>query len=140
MRDLHAPQGLAKFHQELPLMKLLFGYQWNDVGHVSRRPEWLNLYKLQSCYESSGRTGRNANCAVAPLAHCKLQACRTQLGTSQRRPRAKDPPPGGFSGKRPSGFVAPRSQTAAGMLPRCASPSGLLPENRPLANFKTGSE
>src|SRR5258708_18770859 len=35
---------------------------------------------------------------------------------SQRRPRAKDPPPGGFSGKRPSGFVAPRSQTAAGML------------------------
>src|SRR5579859_2252043 len=79
MRDLHAPQGLAKFHQELPLMKLLFGYQWIDVGHVSRRPEWLNLYKLQSCYESSGRTGRNANCAVAPLAHCKLQACRTQL-------------------------------------------------------------
>ncbi len=60
-------------------------------------------------------------------------------GTSQRRPRIKDPPPGGFSGKRPSGFVAPRSQTAGGYAPSSRLPSGLLPEDRPPANFKTGS-
>ena len=60
---------------------------------------------------------------------------------SQRRPPAKDPPPGGFSRKRPARFVARRSQTPAGMLPPHAciprklereggSPSDRFRENR----------
>src|SRR6266849_11067686 len=38
-------------------------------------------------------------------------------GTSQRRPRTKDPPPGGLSRKRPSGFVAPQSKIHQGYSP-----------------------
>src|SRR6185437_9916085 len=38
-------------------------------------------------------------------------------GPSQRRPQAKDPPPGGFSRKRPSGFVAPQSKIHQGYSP-----------------------
>jgi hypothetical protein len=37
--------------------------------------------------------------------------------TSQRRPRAKDPPPGGFSRKSPSGRVAPQSKIHEGYSP-----------------------
>ena len=44
---------------------------------------------------------------------------------SQRRPKTKDPPPGGFSRSRPSGFVAPQSKTHKGNgLPKpCESDS-----------------
>jgi hypothetical protein len=58
---------------------------------------------------------------------------------AQQRPRAKGPPPGGFSRKRPPGFVAPRSQTATGMLPQRASPCSLFRENRTPWNISTGS-
>ena len=58
---------------------------------------------------------------------------------SQRWPPAKDPSPGGFSWKRPAGFVARRLQTPADMLPPCASPSGRFRENRTPLSFRKGS-
>ena len=58
---------------------------------------------------------------------------------SQRRPPAKEPPPGGFSRKRSAGFVTRRSQTPAGMLPPRASPSDRFRENRTPLSIRTGS-
>jgi tRNA synthetase class II (F) len=67
-----------------------------------------------------------------PAAGCKVP--------SQRRPQAKDLPPGGFSGKRLSGFVAPQSKIHPDILLRRASPSSLFPENSTPRSFQTGSK
>ena len=56
----------------------------------------------------AGRNRRAAGVFLAGQTDC-LQM------PGQRRPRPKDQPPGGFSRKWPSGFLAPRSQTAAGL-------------------------
>src|SRR6266704_3710966 len=67
-----------------------------------------------------------------PAAGCKERA-NAGNGQKTRRPegfRAKGRLPSLLLGHRP----------LAGMLPRRASPSGLLPENRPPANFKAGSQ
>src|SRR6266446_6486814 len=54
---------------------------------------------------------------------------------SQRRPRTKDPPPGGFSRKRPSGFVAPQSQIHQGYSPSSRLPA-FSPKTAPLVVSK----
>src|SRR5260370_138561 len=83
---------------------------------------------LRACFKiSRGPAARDFGCGQGG-----------EFRASPQRAVRNEPRPA--TGKRPSGFVAPRSQTAAGMLPRRASPSGLLPENRPPANFKTGSK
>ena len=53
--------------------------------------------------------------------------------------RPEEPPPGGFSGKRPGDGVARRSQTTPGLLPPRALSPGRFPENRSLPSFRTGS-
>src|SRR5580658_406853 len=59
---------------------------------------------------------------------------------SQRRLHPKATPPEGFLSKRPTGFVARRSQTATGMLPPRASSLGLLLKNRGLFNLRISSK
>ena len=57
---------------------------------------------------------------------------------SQRRPPAKDPPPGEFSRKRSAGFVARRSQIPAGMLPlrSCIPPKPQFEGGPPADRFR----
>ena len=94
------------------------------------------------CFESP--TGNYEGPAARP-AHPRSGLQRP----SQRRPPAKDPPPGGFSRKRPAGFVARRSQIPVGMLPPYAcippklerdggSPSDRFRGDRTPLGFRTG--
>src|SRR6266704_7187661 len=66
-----------------------------------------------------------------PAAGCKERA-NAGHGQKTRRPE-------GFRAKGRLASLLLGHRPLAGMLPRRASPSGLLPENRPPANFKTGS-
>src|SRR6266581_2223929 len=67
-----------------------------------------------------------------PAAGCKERA-NAGHGQKTRRPE-------GFRAKGRLASLLLGHRPLAGMLPRRASPSGLLPDNRPPANFKAGSK
>src|SRR5712692_6775197 len=101
---------------------------------------WNSPLRLRACFKISrrpaardfGRDQGGLGGAQRPAAGCKERA---NAGHEQKTRRPK-----GFRAKGRLASLLLGHRPLAGMLPRRASPPGLLPENRPPATFKAGSQ